>query len=68
MAICYCILHVFLLAQIKIQFERSLYIVQESCTLLSVTLVVVGEVREEFTIGVYAVNYYVPLARGKGSE
>jgi len=42
--------------------------VRESCTLLSATLVVVGEVREEFTIGVYAVNHYVPLARGKGSE
>jgi len=30
-----------------------------------VTLVVVGEVREKFTVGVYAVAHYIPSARGK---
>ena len=34
--------------------------------MLSVTLVVVGEVREEFVVGVYATSHYIPSARGKG--
>jgi len=57
-----------LLAQIKVNIERSFYTVQESCTLLSVTLVVVGDVREEFTVGVYAVGHYTPSARGIGYD
>ena len=55
-----------ILAETKIHIERSFYTVQESCTLLSVTLVVVGEVREEFTVGVYAVGHYIPSAKGSG--
>ena len=37
---------------VKVQFESSSYQVLESCTLLSVTLVVIGEVKKPFTVGV----------------
>ena len=37
---------------VKVQFEFSSYQVQESCTLLSVTLVVIGEVKKPFTVDV----------------
>jgi len=32
--------------------------------MLSVTLVAVGEVKEEFTVGVYAMGHYMPSAKG----
>jgi len=32
--------------------------------MLSVTLVAVGEVREEFRVGVYALSHYTPTAKG----
>ena len=34
--------------------------------MLSVTLEVMGEVREEFVVGVYATSHNRPSARGKG--
>ena len=37
---------------VRVQFEFGRYTVQESCTLLPVTLVVKGEVLRPFTIGV----------------
>ena len=56
------------LAPITVHIERSFYTVQESCTMLSVTLVVVGEVREEFTVRVIT-DPFTPSARGiKESE
>ena len=54
----------FSLAPVKVNIERSSYTIKESCTLLSVTLVAVGEVREEFRVGVYAVSHYMPSAKG----
>ena len=62
----YCKLVYISLAPIRVNIERSFYTVQESCTMLSVTLLVVGEVREEFVVGVYAVGHYIPSARGIG--
>ena len=37
---------------VKVQFESSSHQIQESCTLLSVTLVVIGEVKKSFTVDV----------------
>ena len=62
----YCKLVYISLAPISVHIERSFYTVQESCTMLSVTLVVVGEVKKEFRVGVYAVGHYIPSARGTG--
>jgi len=67
MMVAYCkLVYTYILVPIRIHIERSFYTVQESCTLLSVTLVAVGEVREEFTVGVYAVDHYTPSATGIG--
>ena len=49
---------------VKIQFGLARYTVQESCTLLSVTLVVKGEVLRSFTVAVSPVAFYVPSAEG----
>ena len=49
---------------VKVQFEFGRYIVQESCTMLPVTLKVKGEVLRPFTIGVSPVAFHIPSARG----
>ena len=50
---------------VKVGFEFGRYTVRESCTLLSVTLVVKGKVIRPFTVGVMPIGFYVPSARGK---
>ena len=42
---------------VKVAFKFGRYVVQESCTLLSVTLKVFGEVIQPFTIGVRPVGF-----------
>ena len=37
---------------VQVHFESGSYQVQESCTLLSVTLVVIGEVKKSFTVDI----------------
>ena len=49
---------------VKVHFEYGRYQVQESCTMLSVTLVVKGEVTEPFTVGVSPIGFYIPSAKG----
>ena len=49
---------------VKVHFESGRYQVQESCTMLSVTLVVKGEVTEPFTVGVSPKDFYIPSAKG----
>ena len=49
---------------VKVGFEFGRYTVEESCTLLSVTLVVKGEVTKPFTVGVTPISFYVPSALG----
>lgn len=51
---------------VKVRFEYGSYKVQESCTMLSVTLVVVGEVLKPFTVGVIPMGHYRPSAQGTG--
>ena len=41
---------------VKVQFESSSYQIQESCTLLLVTLVVIGEVKKSFTVDVISTS------------
>ena len=48
----------------RVGFEFGRYKVKESCTLLSVTLIVKGEVLRPFTVGVYLMSFYVPSAIG----
>ena len=43
---------------VKVTFEFGRYVVQESCTLLSVTLKVFGEVMQPFTVKVLPVGFY----------
>ena len=43
---------------VKVAFEFGRYVVQESCTLLSVTLKVFGEVIRPFTVGVRSVGFH----------
>ena len=43
---------------VKVAFEFGHYVVQESCTLLSVTLKVFGEVIKPFTVGVRSVGFH----------
>ena len=50
---------------VKVGFKFGRYTVEESCTLLSVTLVVKGEVIRPFTVSVMPIGFYVPSARGK---
>ena len=49
---------------VKVQFEFGRYTVQESCTLLPVTLVVKGEVLRPFTVPVRPMGFYIPSAEG----
>ena len=49
---------------VKVQFEFGRYKVQESCTMLPVTLVVKGEVLKPFTVGVSPIAFYIPSAQG----
>ena len=49
---------------VKVQFEFLGYTVQESCTLLPVTLVVKGEVLRPFTVAVRSMGFYMPSAEG----
>ena len=49
---------------VKVGFEFGRYTVQESCTLLSLPLVVKGEVIQPFTVGVYPMGFYLPSAIG----
>ena len=43
---------------VKVAFEFGRYVVQESCTLLSVTLKVFGEVIKPFTVAVRLVGFH----------
>ena len=58
------IIHLILEMSVKVGFEFGRYTVKESCTLLSVTLVVKGEVIRPFIVGVYPTGFYVPSAIG----
>ena len=49
---------------VRVQFEFGRYTVQESCTLLPVTLVVKGEVLRPFTIEVKLTGLYPKSAEG----
>ena len=49
---------------VEVQFEFQRYIIQESCTMLSVTLKIKGEVLRPFTIGVLPVAIHIPSAQG----
>ena len=51
---------------VKVHFESKIYKVQESCTMLSVTLIVMGEVIKPFTVGVIPMGHYMPSAKGIG--
>ena len=50
---------------VKVAFKVGHYVVQESCTLLSVTLKVFGEVIQPFTIGVRPVGFHEVSAMRK---
>ena len=50
---------------VKVQFEFLRYTVNESCTLLPVTLVVKGEVLRSFNVTVRLMGFYMPSAEGK---
>ena len=49
---------------VKVQFEFLRYTVNESCTLLPVTLVVKGEVLRPFTVTVRFMGFYIKSAEG----
>ena len=49
---------------VKVHFEFLRYTVNESCTLLPVTLVVKGEVLRPFTVIVKPKEFYIPSAEG----
>jgi len=49
---------------VKVRFEFDSYKVQESCTMLPVTLIVMGEVTKSFTVGVIPMGRYYPSAKG----
>ena len=49
---------------VKVQFEYRRYSVQESCTMLPVTLVVMGEVIKPFTVRVIPIGFFIPSAQG----
>ena len=49
---------------VKVQFEFLRYTVQESCTLLPVTLVVKGEVLSNFTVTIRPMGFYIQSAEG----
>ena len=50
---------------VKVQFEFDRYSVQQSCTMLPVTLVVMGEVTKPFTVSVMPAGYFsLPAAKG----
>ena len=49
---------------VRVQFELGRYIIQESCTLLPVTLVVKGKVLRPFTIAVKLTGLYTKSAEG----
>ena len=49
---------------VKVQFESLRYTVNESCTLLPVTLIVKGEVLRSFTVTVRPMGFYIPSAEG----
>ena len=49
---------------VKVAFEFGRYSVRESCTMLSVTLVVMGKVTQPFTVTVIPVDFRYPSAIG----
>ena len=49
---------------VKVQFEFLRYTVNESCTLLPVTLVVKGEVLRPFTVTIKPMGFYIESAEG----
>ena len=51
---------------VKVKFEFGSYKVQESYTMLPVTLIVMGEVTKPFTVGVIPMKYLHPSAKGIG--
>jgi len=51
---------------VKVKFEFGSYKVQESCTMLPVTLIVMGEVTKPFTVGVIPMKHYYSSAKGTG--
>lgn len=50
----------------KIRFEFKSYTVVESCTLLSVTLILSGEVTKPITVGVIPMGHNMLSAKGTG--
>ena len=50
----------------KIRFEFKSYTVVESCTLLSVTLILTGEVTKPITVGVIPMGHNMLSAKGTG--
>ena len=65
-----CSHHLFILdvntiaMSVKVAFEFGRYSVRESCTMLSVTLVVMGKVTQPFTVTVIPVDFRYPSAIG----
>jgi len=51
---------------VKVRFEFDSYKVQESCTMLPVALIVMGEVTKPFTVDVIPMGRYPPSAKGTG--
>ena len=51
---------------VKVQFEFLRYTVNESCTLLPVTLVVKGEVLRPFTVTVRPMGFHIQLQSAEG--
>ena len=51
---------------VKVRFEFGSYKVQESCTMLPVTLIVMGEVTKSFTVGIISKGHYNSSAKGIG--
>ena len=49
---------------VKVQFEFLRYTVNESCTLVPVTLVVKGEVLRPFTVTVRSMGFHISSAEG----
>jgi len=51
---------------VKVRFEFDSYKVQESCTMLPVTMIVMGKVTKPFTVGVIPMKQYYSSAKGIG--
>jgi len=51
---------------VRVRFEFGSYKVQESCTMLPVTLIVKGEVTKPFTVYIIPMGRYYPSAKGIG--